>query len=32
MLGGFAVVAGVSLVTPKPSAAFLDGIFACYAK
>lgn len=32
MLGGFAVVAGVSLVTPKPSAAFLDGIFTCYAK
>lgn len=32
MLGGFAVVAGVSLVTPKPSAAFLDDIFACYAK
>lgn len=32
MLGGFAVVVGVSLVTPKPSAAFLDGIFACYAK
>ena len=32
MLGGFVVVTGVSLVTPKPSATFLDNVFACYAK